>query len=267
MTGDATTFLSPNPPSTVGFDLHVQLQSDVGLLVRTVATDALRSFTDTVVLLDGMYQDLKANDGDVLRTLRTVPKQLHDRGVRVPTWVYNPTPLTVDVTVVAGLIDDFVTKNRLPRPTFGQIFSGTPLNPPILGINRIPGIKDYIPSAPGSFTEFLNTIVEPALTNTLRRLGVPSDVTFEQVVADLQADIDTIDIPVVIQCADFRLALNGTSQRTTLRIAGEAFTNPIGISLTWDVSKPFWDQLSGIGPTLVRQLFLEPAVVDCGTAP
>lgn len=263
VTGDPTKLLSANPPSTSGFDLHVQLQSDVGLLVRTLATDALRGFSDTVVLLDGIYQDLKANDGDVLRTLRTVPRQLHERGVRVPTWVYNPTPLTVDVTVVAGWIDDFVTKNRLPRPTFGQIFSGTPLNPPILGIRRIPGIKDYIPSAPGSFTEFLDTVVEPALTNTMRRLGVPSDLTFERVVADLQSEIDRIDIPVVIRCADFSLALNSTSQRTTLRIAGEAYSKPIGISLTWDVSKSFWDQLSGIGPTLVRQLFKEPAVVEC----
>lgn len=250
--------------SPTAFDLQVQLQSDVGLLVRTVATDALRGFTDTVRLLDGLYQDLKANDGDVLRTLRTVPRTLHQQGVRVPTWVYNPTPLTVDVTVVAGWIDDFVTKNRLPRPTFGQIFSGTPLNPPILGISRIPGIKDYIPSAPGSFTEFLDTIVEPALDNALRRLGLPSDWTFERAVADLQAEIDAIDIPIIIRCAEFRLTLGGTGTRTTLRVAGEAFDNPIGLSLTWDVSKPFWDQLSGIGPTLVRQLFVEPAVVDCG---
>jgi hypothetical protein len=249
------------------FDLQVQLQSDVGLLVRTIASDALVGFTDTARLLDALYQDLKANDGDVLRTLRTVPKTMHDQGVRVPTWVYNPRPLTMDLTVVAGLIDDFVTKNRLPRPTFGQIFAGTPLNPPILGINRIPGIKDYIPTAPGSFTEFLDTIVEPALTNTLRRLGVPSDWTFERAVADLQDRIDTLDIPIIIECAEFRLQLGGTSNRTTLRIAGEAFTNPIGISLTWDVSKPFWDQLSGIGPTLVRQLFVEPAIVGCGTTP
>jgi hypothetical protein len=267
VTGDAAELLSPNPPSTSGLDLYVQLQSDVGELVRTAATDALRSFSDTVLLLDAIYQDLKANDGDVLRTLRTVPKALHERGVRVPTWVYNPTPLTVDVTVVAGLIDDFVTRNRLPRPTFGQIFSGTPLNPPILGISRIPGIKDYIPTAPGSFTEFLDTIIEPAITNQMRRLGVPSDLTFAQVVADLQADIDSIDIPVVISCADFRLELNSTSKRTTLRVAGEAFTNPIGINLTWDLSKSFWDQLSRVGPTLVRQLFQEPTVVDCGTAP
>lgn len=251
--------------TAAGFDMQVQLQSDVGLLVRTVATDALRNFTDTVRLLDGLYQDLKANDGDVLRTLRTVPKTLHEQGVRVPTWVYNPRPLTMDLTVAAGAIDDFVTRNRLPRPTFGQIFSGTPLNPPILGISRIPGIKDYIPSAPGSFTEFLDTIVEPALDNALRRLGLPSDWTFEQAVADLQADVDAIDIPIVIRCAEFRLTLGGTGTRTTLRVAGEAFDNPIGLSLTWDVSKPFWDQLSGIGPTLVRQLFKEPAVVDCGT--
>lgn len=284
LTGDVELFAPAGGPTNVaplkasvsatimgatatGFDLQVQLQSDVSLLVRTVATDAVRDFTDTVRLLDAIYQDLKANDGDVLRTLRTVPKTLHDQGVRVPTWVYNPRPLTMDLTVAAGAIDDFVTKNRLPRPTFGQIFSGTPLNPPVLGITRIPGIKDYIPSAPGSFTEFLDTIVEPAIDNALRRQGLPSDWTFERAVAELQTDIDAIDIPIIISCAEFRLALGSTSNRTTLRVAGQAFDNPIGLSLTWDVSKPFWDQLSGIGPTLVRQLFVEPAQVDCQFAP
>jgi hypothetical protein len=249
------------------FDLLVRLQSDVGLLVRTIATDKLREFVDTAILLDWIYRDLKANDGDVLRTLRTVPRQLHEQGVRVPTWVYNPQPFTFDLTVAAGYIDDFVTKNRLPRPTFGQIFSGTPLNPPVFGISRIAGIKDFIPSAPGSFTEFLDTVVEPALENALRRRGVPVGWSFEQAIADLQASIDGIDIPIVISCAEFRLALGGTGTRATMRVAGEAFENPIGLSIAFDTSKSFWDQLSSIGPTLVRQLFVEPAVVGCDTSP
>ncbi len=260
---DVLAMLRTGDTSKASLELHVLLQSDFGALVRTIVGDAVRDFTDTLLLLDGVYQDLKANDGDVLRTLRTVPKTLYDQGVRVPLWVYNPRPLTMDLTVAAGAIDDFVTKNRLPRPTFGQIFAGTPVNPPILGITRIPGIKDFIPSAPGSFTEFLERIVEPAMDQAMQRLGAPSGYTVQTLIADLENWVATIDVPAAISCADFRLSLSSTSNRTTLRVAGNIGEHPLGIAVTWDFTKPFWDQLASVGPTLVRQLFVEPVPVTC----